>query len=293
MREGQVSRTSLKIARMGVYYGQHPDFRDLCPPGLAETNRRLLRAVDLLPEVADRVYASPRFDQLIAATDRWLAPGANTHFPLRKRFVDDQVREAVAAGCEQLLVVGAGLDSLAVRLVHDLDLLAVEVDHPATGSVKGRAVVAAELGHERLELVQADLAEVPLAEALAQSSWDAARPSVAVAEGLLMYLPDEAVRGLFRALHQATAPGSRFVFTSLRAGAEGPLMTGWIRGLIAAGGEPLRWWVEDDALEGFVAELGWRLLPPVDLRATYLAGTPLAEAGMTDWEGLWVAERAP
>ena len=289
MKEGTPSRTSLKIARMGVYYGRHPDFVGVCPPGLAEVNEKLLDAVGLLPNVAHRVYGSPAFDRLLAATDRYLAPGANTHFPLRKRFVEDQVR---AADVGQLLVVGAGLDSLAVRLVHDTPMRCVEVDHPATGSVKARAVQASGLAHPRLELIQADLAEVPLSEALAGSTWDPRAAGVAVAEGLLMYLPEDAVRGLFSALHALSGPGSRFVFSWLRARDGQPVMTGWIRSLIAAGGEPIRWWIEEGALEGFVASLGWRLLPAVDLRAEYLAGTSLADAGMTDWEGFAVVERA-
>ncbi len=214
--------------------------------------------------------------------------GAMVHFPLRKRFVEDQVR---AAGVQQLLVVGAGLDSLAVRLVHDTEMRCVEGDHPATGHVKVRAVNGSGLAHERLELIQADLAKVPLSEALTGSTWDSSVAGVAVAEGLLMYLDDSAVRGLFRALHELMPPGSRFVFSWLRAGPDGPVMTGWIRSVIAAGGEPMRWWIRDKELAGFAAELGWRLLPAVDLRVTYLDGTSIAEAGMTDWEGLSVVER--
>lgn len=289
MKEGTPSRTSLNIARIGVYYGRHPDFRDICPPGLADTNQRLLDAVGLLPRSAHTVYDSPAFDRLLAATDRHLAPGANTHFPLRKRFVEDQV---LAAGVPQLLVVGAGLDSLAVRVAHATEMRCVEIDHPATGAVKARAIAASGLSHPRLEAVQADLSVVPLDQALAASSWDPTVPGVAVAEGLLMYLPDAAVRGLFDALHARMAPGSRFVFSWLVMGPDGqPRMTGWIRRLIALGGEPIRWSIQPQALAEYVRARGWRLLPEVDLRETYLAGTSLAEAGMTDWERLAVVER--
>ena len=42
MKEGRVSQTALKIARMMHFFGQQPGYRELIPPGLVEANQALL-----------------------------------------------------------------------------------------------------------------------------------------------------------------------------------------------------------------------------------------------------------
>jgi methyltransferase (TIGR00027 family) len=58
----------------------------------------------------------------------------NRHFlPFRARFAEDLVGEAYCAGVRQLVVLGAGLDSFALRRPAALsELSVIEVDHPAT-----------------------------------------------------------------------------------------------------------------------------------------------------------------
>jgi methyltransferase (TIGR00027 family) len=275
-----------------LFFGEQPGYRELIPPGLVEANRRLLAGAGLLKDWHTRVYQTRSFRGLTRAADVLVGGGVMVHFPLRKRFVEDQVREAVAGGAEQLLIIGAGLDTLAPRLAGELpELLAVEIDHPSTGVAKARGVVAAGMSRENLVLVPIDLAARPLSEALGRTPW---RPvaSVVVAEGLLMYLPVDAVQALFTALHAQTGPGSRVVFTWLPESDDGDMKLDRLtRASIAAVGEPVRFSIAADALGPFLAALGWRLLPPVDLRARYLSGGPLAEVAMTDVERFSVAER--
>lgn len=292
MKDGRVSQTALKISRMMIFFGSQPGYRELIPPGLVEANRRLLEGAGLLRQWHLRVYQTRTFRGLLRVTDRLVGGGAMVHFPLRKRFVEDQVREAIDdAGAQQLLIIGAGLDTLAIRLAAEKpDLLAVEIDHPATGGAKARGIHESGMGSDNLVLVPIDLAEHPLAEALQQTPW---RPigSAVVAEGLLMYLPVEAVRGLFTALHEATGPKSRVVFTWLPE-ADGEMKLDRLtRSSIAAVGEPVLFSMAPDALEAFLADLGWRLLPPVDLRDRYLSDGPLAGAETTDMERFSVCER--
>ena len=291
MREGQVSQTALQIARMMLFFGNQPEYRDLIPPGLTEGNRALLAGAGLLKDWHLKIYKTRTFRGLTRAADVLIGGGAMAHFPLRKRFVEDQVREAIEAGAQQLLIIGAGLDSLAFRLAAQRpDLLAVEVDHPATGTAKARGIVEAGLGSDNLVLVPMDLSIHPLEAALKRTPWQQTA-SVMVAEGLLMYLPVEAVRGLFTALHEQTGPGSRVVFTWLPEENGKMKLDRITRSSIAAAGEPVRFSIEPDALAPFLETLGWRLLPHVDLRTRYLAGGPLADAAITDMERFSVAER--
>ena len=65
---------------------------------------------------------------------------------LRKRWIESRVRAKIAAGASQVVVLGAGLDTLGVRLASERpDLRVVEIDHPATLAVK-RSVVERKLG---------------------------------------------------------------------------------------------------------------------------------------------------
>src|ERR1700753_3901776 len=79
------------------------------------------------------------------------APGARTSAIARTRFIDDQVRAAVAAGIDQFVVLGAGDDCRALRLRELQHCHVFEVDRPDTQAEKqitqGRAGIAA---HERV-----------------------------------------------------------------------------------------------------------------------------------------------
>lgn len=82
-------------------------------------------------EAIDRLQSAP-------------ARGMRSHIVLRSRFAEDSLREAVARGAEQYVLLGAGLDTFAYRQpawARALDI--IEVDHPASQAVKRRMLVAA------------------------------------------------------------------------------------------------------------------------------------------------------
>jgi len=76
-----------------------------------------------------------------------------------------------------------------------------------------------------------------------------------------MYLPDMAVRDLFRQCALVTGDGSRIVFTYMPADKEGQLDVGrwtglllWLQKLI---GEPWIWSIRPEEIDQFLHELGW------------------------------------
>ncbi len=293
MIEGTVSRTALKIARMALYFDLHPDFRALMPEGLAETNKKVLVALDEYKAWHGRVYASSAFSWLVDVTDRMLGPGYLIHFPLRKRFMDDQVREGQEQGCTQLLVLGAGLDSLALRWAPK-GLLCAELDHPSTGVAKQEATRLAGLQSDTLLQVQVDLAQRTVLQALESSIWDTSAPTVIVAEGLLMYLPPPAVEALFRGVAEAVGPGSRFAFSWLPQDEEGRVLLDRVtRWGVAAAGEPVNWSSKPSDVGPMLLANGWSLSPDIDVRARYLDGTPLEGMATTSTERFSVAVRLP
>jgi O-methyltransferase involved in polyketide biosynthesis len=131
----------------------------------------------------------------------------------------------------------------------------------------------------------------PLSSALSEAGWQRG-PSVVVAEGLLMYLPPDAVRALFTALHEQTGPGSRVVFTWLPRSSGAMNLSPLIRAGVALVGEPVRFSVSPAGLSGLLRDTGWTLLPATDLHARYLQGTPLAGESVTSMEHFSVAQWA-
>lgn len=132
----------------------------------------------------------------------------------RKRYVDEQVTSAVAAGIDQVVVLGAGLSSAAYRAGKRAQ--AYEVDLPDNVDTK-RARVRAALGAvpEHVSLVSVDFETDDLADALAAAGFRAERPVMVVWEAVTQYLTENGVRSTFAWLATAAA-GSRLIFTYVR-----------------------------------------------------------------------------
>ncbi|MFT4979406.1 MAG: methyltransferase (TIGR00027 family) [Myxococcota bacterium] len=287
------SHTAVKIARMSLYFTMHRVLGPLMPPGMSDINGQILSAAGLMKPWHQRVYRSRVFDGIVRAADR-LMPGALAHMALRKRFFDDEVGTALDEGARQIVVLGAGLDGLAVRRASQHpDARFWELDHPVTQPAKRDAVVAAGLTADNLVLLPADLGERPLDALLAaQPAWDSSAAALFTAEGLFMYLEPPAVRALLEAAHRACGPGSRLVFSWLPAGDGGRDGLGHtLRASLAVVGEPVRWRITRPELDVLLGETGWRPCGEPDrlsLSDRYLAGSAMPVTGI---EAVMVADR--
>nr|HEX4316458.1 class I SAM-dependent methyltransferase [Kofleriaceae bacterium] len=136
----------------------------------------------------------------------------------RARFVEDTVGERAAAGVDQYVILGAGLDTFAQRRPELASRLHVfEIDQAGPQAWKRRRL--AELGYplpDGLRFVPVDFEATggDWRGALAAAGFDAARPAVVSSLGVSMYLTREAI---VATLKQAAtlARGSTFVMTFL------------------------------------------------------------------------------
>ena len=114
-----------------------------------------------------------------------MMPGMFEAFGHRKIFMQQQVETAVEHGARQVLIVGAGFDTLCLRLApQHPHVQFFEVDHPATSTAKARGV-ALEGRPANMHQIAVDLGERALSEVLsANARWQSSEPSVLVAEGL-------------------------------------------------------------------------------------------------------------
>jgi methyltransferase (TIGR00027 family) len=134
---------------------------------------------------------------------------------LRTRYTEDALETAVGGGVRQYVVVGAGMDSFALRrpaFAQGLEIF--EVDLPATQEFKRHRLE--EIGvppPDGLHLVAADLGEEGLVAALARSPFRPELPTFFSWLGVSSYLTREANLATLGAIASCGAEGSELVFT--------------------------------------------------------------------------------
>jgi methyltransferase (TIGR00027 family) len=140
-------------------------------------------------------------------------PGISCTHLARTRFFDEEVFGAIDAGCSQLVILGAGLDSRAYRMAErGRTVDTFEVDLPANSRRK-RERVARALGAlpAHVRYVEAELGASDLRAVLAEAGVDSSRPAVVLLEGVAPYLTGSALASVLEAV-RGLAPGSVFLF---------------------------------------------------------------------------------
>lgn len=283
MKSGRPSRTALGVARWVDLAGREEALGRLLPEGAREWTGRLLEACGPA-ERRRRWWHGRRWYRAlqVAWHDRSL-PGMTAHLFLRKRLFEARARAAVADGIGQVVLLGAGFDTLGERLAASLPgtrLLAV--DHPATHLARPNL-----LPPGRVRRLALDLSDGGLARRLeTEADFDRRRPCLLLAEGLMMYLPRTAFGALARDLATRLAPGSRWLLGHLAPGPEDGRVLGrfdrWHRWRLARSHEPLLWSAPRAELEAEAAALGLTVSDRPDLVRDYaelLEGYPLQPPG--------------
>ena len=121
---------------------------------------------------------------------------------IRARYAEQAVEAALREGIRQYVIVGAGLDSFALRRTDLVPPLRVfEIDRPTMQEVKRERIRNAGIPLPAgLQFVPADLERVSVMDALADSSFDRERPVILSFLGVTYYLTPDA-RGV-RPVHR-------------------------------------------------------------------------------------------
>jgi methyltransferase (TIGR00027 family) len=130
----------------------------------------------------------------------------------RSRFSEDTLSALVARGVRQVVVLGAGLDTFALRNPHASQGVRVfEVDYPATQSWKRECFKQAGLAvPASLTFAPVDFERQSLAEGLAAAGFQADRPAFFQWLGVVPYLSRDAIGVTLDFI--AGVPGSAVVF---------------------------------------------------------------------------------
>jgi methyltransferase (TIGR00027 family) len=122
-------------------------------------------------------------------------PGVGHAIIARTRFIDDCLKEAIDAGIRQLVILGAGYDTRALRFKELKDEVTVfELDHPATQRMKLERIkhhVKEDVSHVRF--LSIDFSEEEFDSKLLANGYDMALHTFFILEGVTYYLPESAI----------------------------------------------------------------------------------------------------
>lgn len=229
--------------------------------------------------------------ELLMLAERFLLGGIFTHYLARKRWIEREVKRALSGGIRQVVVLGAGYDTLAWRLHGRFPgVRFFEIDHPATQASKLEA-----LGEwKNLRFLPGDLSREAIPEILAaHDEYDAAKPSIVIAEGLTMYFSGLKVREILRSSAEIAGGEGRVIFSfmeeredgSIHFQGENPAVGWWLR----SRREPFRWGCRREVLPDFLGEVGLsvdRVANHRDLRSGVLSALNVPRLPLARGESL-------
>ncbi|MEM8535328.1 MAG: SAM-dependent methyltransferase [Chloroflexota bacterium] len=258
MKEHKPSRTALSVAANLLMLSYDPTFGPLVSQTAIEPTRWCLRSLPGLSGRMTALFEYPWMRAYMRRIEQSIVPGVSIHTAVRKRWIEEQVSHEINHGCTQVIVLGAGFDTLAYRL-HDQfrNVRWWEIDHPATHQVKRQALTTHGNLQPNLTLIPVDFTQKSLTNVLATTPlYDPQARTIFIAEGLLMYLEESDVRTLLHTIHTSSGPNSTIVGSILAPKPDGRLgvqKASWFVDLgLKLAGEPFKWGVAPDDLPVFM-----------------------------------------
>jgi methyltransferase (TIGR00027 family) len=199
-------------------------------------------------------------------------------------------RAIAARPPQQLVILGAGLDSRAWRMRTLENTVVFELDHPSTQAWKIERAASLPYLAKDVRFVAMDFERDILAPRLQAAGFDARRSTFWLWEGVTMYLARADVSANLAAFTELSAPGSRIALTYLRK-EKGRVPRSLFLALL---GEPVR----SAFLPGEMTELArshrWRLMSDTNAQ-DWLKETPVGKltrrrVGLQWLESIWIGE---
>ncbi|SFD09691.1 class I SAM-dependent methyltransferase [Flavobacterium phragmitis] len=169
--------------------------------------------VDSKLRLATRLYHYPIVAKYINNTINKKIPGALSSGIARTKYIDSLLENAISKGVKQVLILGAGFDTRAVRLDFLQTIPVIEIDHPNTSNFKA-AIYKKRIGKipQNVTFLQIDFNKQGLDQLALENNLDFTKPTAVIWEGVTNYLTEEAVKSTFSFISKF-ASGSHVIFT--------------------------------------------------------------------------------
>ena len=222
-----------------------------------------MRAVETnRSEKEGRLFTDP-FAELLAGSEgfsileRVVAEvGEHPTIPLRTRYFDERINQALAQGIRQIVIIAAGMDTRAYRLSFPGGTRVFELDGPEVLNYKQEKLGDA-LPHCVRHTVRVDL-RAEWQGKLVQTGMNTIERTLWLVEGLLLYLEEADVLTLFERINSLSVSGSILLFDVLgRSLLDAPQMAKQLD-FSKKFGAPWRFGVDEP--EKFMEQFGWSAL---------------------------------
>lgn len=232
------------------------------------------------PEVLEFARKNPEKTKAMREHYERLFPGLGNSIKARVRYFDDFVKASIDEGLEQLIILGAGYDTRAYRIEGLNKIKVFEVDHPVTQDIKIDKIkkIFGSLP-EHVVYVPVDFESENLDQKLLEKGYDKSRRTLFVMEGLVMYVPPEAVDETLSFIMNNSARGSEVLFDYFLQSVVDEtceLETEKnMRDFAAQQGEPFQFGIKEGEVETFLAERGFskvRNVTSEDYKKAYFHG---------------------
>lgn len=160
-----------------------------------------------------RVKYFLRFD-FIHRRIRRKIPGVYEYVCARTMFFDGLFKEALADGIGQIVLLGAGYDTRALRFADAINgTRIIELDAPAIQAHKKEILQKQGIQlPPQLSFAPIDFTSQELGQALAKADYDASQKTLFIWEGVIYYLTEEAVKKTLAFIRHNSGPGSYVAF---------------------------------------------------------------------------------
>ena len=166
----------------------------------------------LLPRKIQVLFKVPPFRRML--TKVFGPEGVYEWVIARTKYFDDVFERALADGCVQVLIIGAGFDSRAIRFkTEDRGVTVFELDAPTTQEVKLQQYKARGIASPpNVRFVAINFEKESVNEKLVKNGFRRGTKTLVVAEGVLQYLKPEAALATLGTINELTGTGSWLVF---------------------------------------------------------------------------------
>src|SRR5271170_2223204 len=163
---------------------------------------------------AMKILREDEKDVLQFATTHPLASIGRLFTAARSRIAEDALSRAVERGIRQIVILGAGLDTFALRNPHGAQLRIYEVDHPATQAGKRERLAEAQIALPPwLIFAPVDFERDDLGEKLVAAGFQQNSPAFFTWLGVTPYLTQDAIGRTLDYI--SSIPNSEVVFDYL------------------------------------------------------------------------------
>jgi methyltransferase (TIGR00027 family) len=206
MKRNTASRTAQYMAMFRGLESARPANGRLFTDPFAKT------FLDAKLRIAIRMSSVPWIREVITRIIERKGPGALSSAIARTRYIDDLLEQTIRKGIKQVIILGAGFDTRAWRMLSLKNLQVTEIDHPDTASFKRRKLESIGQLPSNIRLLQIDFNKQSLEDIARENNLDLSISTTVIWEGVTNYISAGAVDQCFRFM-SALADNSFIIFT--------------------------------------------------------------------------------